>query len=524
MSQGPTVSKDLTQYRQRRHAGRTPEPIPEPSTDSKPSPDSQDIGHAVTLRFVVQEHHARRLHWDFRLERDGVLVSWAVPKGLPLQPGQQRLAVHTEDHPMEYATFAGEIPRGEYGGGTVSIWDHGTYQLVKWDEGHVEVVLRGRRVRGRYLLIRINENNWLLRRRDPSTDPQRQAAPHISPMLATAGDLPSDAGLAGEWGYEFKWDGVRTLVRVEGGRARAWGRTKREITHRYPELRAFAEALGSTELIVDGELVAFDQNGRPSFGALQHRMHLDNEREIRRVAREVPVSYLIFDLLQVNGHSQLETPYRQRRELLESLELAGPHWLVPPYYRDSSAVALGEDGPSAGSGSAVLRASRKQGLEGVVAKRLASSYQAGLRSADWIKVVNLTTQEVVIGGWREGAGQFHGQLGALLLGVYPSSGDTADGAELGGLRYIGDVGTGFSDSTRVQLTQRLRALHQETSPFADPLPRDRIRGAQWVRPELVGEVRYRTMTSDGRLRHAAWRGLRSDKTPTQVRTLPVETG
>jgi bifunctional non-homologous end joining protein LigD len=487
------VQRDLSVYRKKRRANKTPEPMPAAGSDAA-EPVHGDP------RFVIQEHHARSLHWDLRLERDGVLVSWAVPKGLPPEPGQQRLAVHTEDHPMEYATFSGRIPRGEYGGGDMYIWDSGTYQTVKWDDGHVEVVLQGARVRGQYLLIRTDKNQWLLRRRDAPTDPGWQTAPgHVEPMLATAGELPTGRH-AVEWGYEFKWDGVRALVRVEGGRPQAWGRNRTDITPRYPELRAFAAALGSTQLIVDGELVAFGQDGRPSFGALQHRMHLENEREIRRTAAEVPASYLIFDLLHLDGRSHLDTPYRERRELLDSLELRGPQWLVPPYYVDGSDTGLG---------AAVTQASREQRLEGVVAKRLASLYRPGRRSLDWIKVPNLTTQEVVIGGWREGTGQLRGSIGALLLGVYGSATDE--------FRYVGDVGTGFSYRARADLVGRLSALNRETSPFANEVPADRARGAHWVRPTLVGEVLYRNLTDDNRLRHSVWRGLRSDKQPKQVR-------
>lgn len=336
-----------------------------------------------------------------------------------------------------------------------------------------------------------------------------------APMLAISGELPGDAGTDAEpkWAYEFKWDGVRALVAIHDGRFRAWGRGEVDTTVRYPELQRLTDAMKSRQLLFDGELVAFDAAGRPSFGALQRRMHLSDPAEIARMVAQVPVTYLIFDLLHVDGRSLLCEPYRQRRGLLESLVPAGSDWVVPPYY-SGGAVDGSEQGAS---GIAVQQASRDQALEGVVAKRLDSPYRSGKRSSDWIKVPNVLTQEVVIGGWREGTGRLEGQLGALLLGVLDPEPGSAAGRTVGqGLSYIGDVGTGFSETVRADLIRLLRSRERKTSPFATPIPAGRARGARWVNPTLVGEVRFRSWTVDGRLRHASWRGLRSDKRPTQV--------
>ncbi len=500
---------DLDRYRQRRNRDKTPEPIPD-------NGGAADSGNGIRQRgpggqrFVVQEHRARRLHWDFRLERDGVLVSWAVPKGVPAEPGPQRLAVQTEDHPLEYATFSGDIPRGEYGAGHVDIWDEGSYRTHKWDDRHIEVSLRGRRLEGRYLLIRTDESLWLLRCLSLSAPEMAEPLPDLlAPMMAVSGELPVDHPEAESlWAYEFKWDGVRALVSVADRQVRSWGRNVTEMAGRYPELQHFADVVGARRLLVDGELVAFDSAGRPSFGALQQRMHLRDRSQIARMASEVPVTYLIFDLLHLDGRSLLDEGYRQRRALLESAISAGAAWLVPPSFAGDP-----------DQGVAVQQASRDQGLEGVIAKRLDSRYLPGKRSPNWVKVPNIATQEVVIGGWREGAGRLRGQLGAMLLGVpdrATSRGRSSRQPKRHGLTYIGDVGTGFSETERGDLTRLLRSAERAASPFTTSVPPDRARGAHWVSPIVVGEVQFRAWTADGRLRHASWRGLRSDKGPAQV--------
>ena len=245
----------LSTYRAKRDPARTREPVPPPGPVSQGRDDT----------FVVQEHHASALHWDFRLERGGVLVSWAVPKGVPLDPSVNRLAVQTEDHPMSYADFEGDTTEGEYGSGGVTIWDRGTYETQEWTEGKVKVVLHSSRVQGRYVLFRTGGKNWMMHRMSPPPDGY-QPPPRVAPMMATLADeLPADDE---RWAYEMKWDGVRAIVHVEGGRATAWSRHDIDITDTYPELRAMAESMGSTQAVLDGELVALDPAGRPSFELL----------------------------------------------------------------------------------------------------------------------------------------------------------------------------------------------------------------------------------------------------------------
>jgi len=477
----------LSTYRKKRDPARTPEPVPAPS----PSRRRGKRGNDDT--FVIQEHHATALHWDFRLERDGVLVSWAVPKGLPRHPGTNHLAVHTEDHPMEYATFEGHIPEGEYGGGKVILWDHGTYECEKWSDREVKVVLHGGRVDGRYVLFKTGDRDrdWMVHRMDPAADGYEPMPSLVRPMLAVARDaLPADDGA---WGYEFKWDGVRAVVYVDGGRPRVLSRNDRDVTASYPELRAMAESLGSTQVVLDGEIVAMDASGRPSFGALQNRMHVTGAAQVRRLVAQTPVTFLAFDVLYVDGRSLLTAPYAERREVLESLGLSGPSWQTPPYF--------------AGDGPAILAASQAQGLEGVLAKRLDSPYVPDRRSDAWLKVKNIRTQEVVVGGWKPGEGRRHGLIGSLLVGV--------PGPD--GLDYVGHVGTGFTDKMLRDLEVEMTRLARDHAPFAAEVPRAQAKDARWVSPELVGEVAFTEWTKDGRLRHPAWRGLRPDKSPDEVR-------
>src|SRR4051794_7242929 len=326
-----------------RSASRTPEPVP----DEGPLPEGRDD------TFVIQEHHATALHWDFRLERDGVLVSWAVPKGLPLDPKKNHLAVHTEDHPIEYASFSGEIPHGEYGGGQVKMWARGTYETVKWADREVQVVLHGGPAEidgAKFVLFQTGGKNWMMHRMSPAPSSSWARLPElVRPMLATAGALPPVAEDEA-WAYEMKWDGVRAVVYVEGGRARAVSRNDLDITGGYPELRQLGEALGARQVVLDGELVAFGPDGRVSFGALQQRMHVRGASQVRKLARQVPVSYLIFDVLHLDGASLLDLPYDSRRSLLESLSLSGPRWDTPPAFE--------------GGGADALAVSNAQGLEG----------------------------------------------------------------------------------------------------------------------------------------------------------------
>jgi bifunctional non-homologous end joining protein LigD len=476
----------LSAYRAKRDPARTPEPM-QTKGPGQPRGDGR-------LAFVIQEHHARALHWDFRLEHDGVLVSWALPKGVPEDPATNHLAVHTEDHPLEYGSFEGDIPKGEYGGGHVSIWDHGDYELEKWTDTEVKVVLRGSRARGRYVLFATRGKNWMIHRMDPAPEGFQPLPDRVAPMLAVAGDLPPDDG---GWAYEVKWDGIRAVVYSEGGRVRALGRSSKDITATYPELREAGERLGARPAVLDGEVVALGPDGRPNFGQLQQRMHLSGSAEIARKARQVPVSYVVFDVLHLDGQSLLDLPYDERRRRLESLGLSGASLATGDSFRDVP-------------GSDVLAAARQRGLEGIVAKRRDSPYRPGRRSGEWVKVKIFATQEVVIGGWTDGSGQRSGELGALLLGI--PEGD--------GLRYVGKVGTGFGERERRELLRSLRPLARKTSPFGARLPPAVAALAHFARPVIVGEVRYGDRTADGHLRHPSWRGLRPDKNPGEITDEP----
>jgi bifunctional non-homologous end joining protein LigD len=313
-------------------------------------------------------------------------------------------------------------------------------------------------------------------------------------MMAVLSELPPAAEDA-RWAYELKWDGERAVVYVEGGRVRALSRNEVDITVSYPELRLLGEALGVTQVVLDGELVAFDAEGRPSFRRLQERMHVRKAADVRRVAATVPVTYLIFDVLHLDGRSTLGLPYTERRALLEGLGLGGPHWQTTPSFT--------------GGGGDVLEASRQHGFEGVLAKRLTSQYRPGRRSPEWRKVKNVRTQEVVIAGWRPGQGRFTGELGALVLGLHTDE----------GFVYCGGVGTGFTAAMRADLKARLVRLERKTPPYDVDVPRERLRelkDVHWVTPKLVGEVAFAEWTDDGRMRHPTWRGLRPDKSPDQV--------
>jgi bifunctional non-homologous end joining protein LigD len=477
----PRAPMSLSEYRRRRDPGRTPEPVP--AADDSALPQGEDD------TFVIQEHHARALHWDFRLERNGVLVSWAVPKGLPTDPARNHLAVHTEDHPLEYAAFAGAIPSGEYGGGEVTIWDSGHYVCEKWTEREVKVVLTGRRVSGRYVLFQTKDRNWMVHRMDEAVG---EPLPRlIKPMLAVPGTL-AVVGSERDWAFETKWDGVRVVAYNEGGRLRLLSRNDRDVTASYPELAPLGAHLGSLRVVLDGEVVCFGPDGRPSFSRLQNRMHVTGRAQAQQLARTYPAVYVIFDLLHHDGTSLLQQSYDERRTQLLALGLSGPSWQSPPMLR--------------GSGEALLQASREYGLEGLIAKRRSARYRPGARSADWRKIKNIRTQEVVVGGWKPGNGRRAGTIGSLLLGI----------PDPDGLRFVGHVGTGFSDAVLRELTAELRRIERHTSPFAGELPRSETKDAHWVTPRLVGEVAFGEWTDDGRLRHPAWRGLRPDKAPDDV--------
>jgi bifunctional non-homologous end joining protein LigD len=490
----------LEQYKKKRDFKRTPEPeggTPRGGSAEHGGQGGHPPSQAVQAkksrkklpRFVVQEHHATSLHWDFRLERDGVLVSWAVPKGIPPDPKRNHLAVHVEDHPLSYIDFAGEIPDGNYGAGAVTVWDRGTYEVVKWSDREVMVDLHGKRVEGRYVLFQTGGKNWMIHRMDPPQDPGREAMPkQIEPMAAKlAIGIPRNPE---SFGFEFKWDGIRAVAFCSGGRIRLQSRSLEDITARYPELREMGAAIGSQELILDGEVIAVDKSGRPSFELLQGRIGLVNEADIRRKRKEIPVGYVIFDLLYSDGRSTMPRPYSERRRLLEALKLKGRYWQTPP--------------STIGDGEATLAASKALGFEGVMAKRLDSGYQPGKRSEAWLKIKNHKGQELVIGGWLPGAGAREGRIGALLVGYY-------DGPKL---VYAGKVGTGFTEKMLERLQSLLEPLRRDSSPFdAGTAP---PKGAIFVEPKLIGEFEFAEWTRSGQLRQPSFKGLREDKGPQSV--------
>ena len=476
--------EDLHTYRAKRDFKATPEPTGD---------GARRASQAARPRFVVQQHHATRLHWDLRLEHDGALASWAIPNGIPADPSENRLAVRTEDHPLEYLDFHGEIPKGQYGAGTMTIWDRGTFDVHKWEERKVEVTFHGERLRGRYGLFPIgrapdSENDWMIHRMDPPEDPEREPMPErVLPMLARTGTLPPDQD---RWSFEVKWDGVRAIAYAQPGRLRLESRNLNEITAAYPEVRGILDDLGMHEAVLDGEIVAFDAEGKPSFGLLQRRMHVTSTSAVRRLAASTPVVYAIFDLLYLDGRSLMELPYRERRARLEELELRGRAWRVPSAHP--------------GEGGRLLEATQKQGLEGIVAKRLDSRYEPGRRSGAWLKVKHTLRQELVIGGWLPGEGRRSKRIGALLMG-YWSDGDFV---------YAGRVGTGFTEATLDELIARLAPLRRDTSPFdkAPRLPREAV----FVEPRLVAEIELREWTADGIMRAPSFKGLRNDKEPREV--------
>ena len=501
----PGARRDpLATYRSMRDPAKTPEPVPAEPPD----------GHRDGFRFVIQEHHARRLHYDVRLEHDGVLASWAVPKAPPTDPRINHLAVRTEDHPMEYLTFHGAIPKGEYGAGAMRIWDTGMYRLHKWNEGkEVIVTLFGQPDGGlggvrKFALIHTGtsdsqpEKNWLmhLMETDPedrqglsTTSDQKIDFPEpVAPMLATLVDA-THFGDENGWAFEMKWDGVRAIAYLAGGRVQLLSRKGRDDTGAYFEVARELAKISLQTAILDGEVVVMDTAGRPNFGLLQHRINLTKPADIERAAKAYPAKLMLFDILELNGQSLIKKSYQERRAILQDVVRPEPGSLiqVPPIFE--------------GDLQAALATGRLLQLEGVVAKRRNSIYQPGRRTRTWLKIKLHRAQEVVIGGWRPGQGRRSGGVGSLLMGIPTEA----------GLHYVGRVGSGFNDRQLDEMHAKLEKLSRKTSPFID-VPREDARDAHWVKPSVVGEVSYGELTEPGRLRHPVWRGLRPEKSPHEV--------
>jgi len=542
---------NLDVYRSKRDPRRTPEPVPQPGEPS-PEAGSRRSGRGGATpdggsgrSFVIHEHHARRLHWDFRLERDGALVSWALPKGEPADTQHNHLAVQTEDHPLAYGSFEGTIPRGEYGAGEVTIWDEGTYDTEKWSDHEVIVVLHGARHGERRLaLIRTHlgrggegadgggedgrrahgggshgaptgagpvGSQWLIHRMVPEHEREhehererRSAAASPSgraqaprpdrcrPMLATLGQRSHVArpGEEDEWAFEMKWDGIRALARVDRGTATLISRNGIDLTATYPEVVAGLPRAVHGDAVLDGELVALE-DGVPSFARLQRRMNLTSAAAVARARAAVPVELYLFDVLEEAGRPVVDQSYDHRRERLQDLVTDSPSVKAPPAFD--------------GDLQAAWETSERLRLEGVVAKRRSSRYRPGVRSEDWVKVKHRPASEVVVVGWRPGRGRLTGGLGSVLLGVRRED----------GLVYAGRVGTGFSEDEREAVLRRLRRLRRRT-PAVTGVPAADAADAVWVTPSQVAEVELAGWTASGRVRQARWRGWRPDKDAAQV--------
>ncbi|HET6894068.1 MAG TPA: non-homologous end-joining DNA ligase [Candidatus Baltobacteraceae bacterium] len=519
-----------------------------------PEPRGARKKSAGRLRFVIQKHHASRLHYDFRLEADGVLKSWAVPKGPSFDPKDRRLAMHVEDHPMDYRTFEGIIPKGNYGAGEVIVWDEGTYELSEGDDpakeigkGKIKFVMYGKKMHGEFTLVRIRGRDsdgdpWLLiKDHDEYVDPKydigkddksvktgrtvesyaedpkaphwisnkkattgekraakkalartrRDSIPKITtPMLATLVDEPFDDP---QWLFEIKWDGYRAICTVrEDGSIELVSRNGLDLLKKFPELAHLANAWTTLPIVVDGEIVSLDSRGRSSFQRLQESL---NSRRSNGTRSAKPLTFAAFDLLYADGKDLRKTPLEERKALLERA------------IADDDLVLYSKH--VVGNGCALFAQAQKQQLEGIIGKRRDCAY-VERRTRDWVKIKAQLVQECVIGGFTEPRGSRTG-FGALLLGLY-------NGKDL---EYVGHVGTGFNTKLLQSLTADLKNLERKTSPFSTRV--DSNTKAHWVDPKMVAQVRFTEWTRDGYLRQPAFLGLRFDKKPKEcVRERPLD--
>ena len=484
---------DQKDYAAKRTFDETPEPPPAVAGNVDPTT-------AVPGRtFMVHQHHATRLHFDLRLEMYNgdvpVLVSWAVPKNLPQKSGQRHLAVHVEDHPFDYGNFSGTIPAGNYGAGEVRIFDSGTYEVLEQEPKKLTFRLAGERLQGTWHMIQTRQKDgkdeWLVFLRE-NTRPEPDPLPGLHPMLATLVADPFDDD---DWIFEPKWDGVRALATCTD-ETLLISRNQKDMTATYPDLGRLHEQLVALDAIVDGEIVAMKE-GRPSFEMLQSRINLANPRDIERIAKQIPVSFIAFDILYLDGRSLIDLPLEERKDILDET-------VVKNRFVDVSTVIPRE-------GKALFDAAKAQHLEGIVAKKLGSPYRPGKRSREWLKIKTIYEADVVIGGWTPGEGSRSSRFGALLVGTY----------EDGGLRFNGSVGTGFNSQTLAEVLEKLQAHETDTNPFDSDPRSDKarwgkpIKDPHWVEPVLVAAVEFRELTSGGKLRAPSFKGLRQDKEPSE---------
>jgi len=468
---------DLAEYLRKRDFG--PEGTTEPPPGSAPGTGNS---------FVIHKHRATRLHYDVRLEHDAALPSWAVPRGLPTEPRDRRLAVRTEDHPLEYGSFEGTIPEGHYGAGEVRIFDDGWYEPLEWTDSKVTFRLHGRRYPGLEFHFVKTRTDWLAFLGSAQTAPLIASPPAFQPMLAEGGWKAFDDDA---WWFEPKFDGIRAMTYLTTDATRLVTRRGREVSAQYPELHMVHELVNQVNAVLDAEIVAFDDDGRNSFEALQQRMNLVNEREIKRIAQKVPVAMIAFDLLWLDGRDVTGLSLEQRRELLSAI-LEEDHRLQLVTHVE-------------GAGTAFTESARELGLEGVVAKRVGSRYTPARRSPDWRKIKLTNTQDCVILGWTPGQGGRAGTFGALLVGAY-------DGDDL---VWIGQVGTGFTGQMLDRLMALLTPVVREDPPTDDP-QLGKVKGARFVEPAVVCEVEYLEITKSTRkMRAPSFKGLREDKTPEE---------
>lgn len=478
----------LLPYRQKRKFNKTPEPKAAKHKKGK------------VLRFVVQEHHASHLHWDFRLEMEGVLKSWAIPKGPSMDPAVKHLAVHVEDHPYSYRTFEGVIPKGNYGAGKVMIWDEGTYEPIEQNDnpekillqglkkGDLKFILHGRKLKGEFALVEMGhqEKNWLLiKHKDSfvSTEPlvadqtagKKVPMPHvIKPMLANLSDTPFDDP---DWVYEIKWDGYRAIAEIQKGKVHVYSRNNQDFTKTYPHIVESLEEI-SHDVILDGEIVAVGKDGKARFQLMQEA----------RKNEEIKLIYYVFDLLYLDGYDLRDLPLVDRKSLLEKV--------LPEKNNLKYSDHIEEHGLK------VFEFAKKKGLEGIIAKRKESRYVSS-RSSEWQKIKHIQMQEAVICGFTEPKGQ-RKEFGALILGLY----------DHGEYRYIGHTGGGFDEKKLQEIIAKLKPLTTDKSPFV--ITPQTNTPATWVKPKLVVQVKFSEWTKDGVMRQPVFLGLRTDKEPEEV--------